>query len=150
MSLQIRVPGVPAPQGSKRHVGRGRLIEQSKRVGPWRDAVRAATMAELGGKPYSYGAAAAPLVVHVDFYMPLPRTHFGTGRNAGTIRASAPGRPATRPDVDKLARAVLDALKQGGAYADDSQVVGLIACKYWVFNGQAPCAVITITAARGG
>ena len=110
MSLQIRVPGVPAPQGSKRHVGRGRLIEQSKRVGPWRDAVRAATAAQLGGKPYSYGAAAAPVAVQVEFYMPRPRTHYGTGRNAGTIRTSAPGRPATRPDVDKLARAVLDAL----------------------------------------
>ena len=42
------VPGVPAPQGSKLAVTRGRkvvLIEMSKRVKPWRQAV--ATVASL-------------------------------------------------------------------------------------------------------
>jgi hypothetical protein len=34
--------GDPAPQGSKRHVGGGRLVESSKRVAPWRDTVLSA------------------------------------------------------------------------------------------------------------
>jgi crossover junction endodeoxyribonuclease RusA len=39
----IVVRGIPAPQGSKRHVGGGRMIESSRAVGPWREAVRAET-----------------------------------------------------------------------------------------------------------
>src|ERR1700676_3259288 len=37
--MKITVRGIPAPQGSKRHVGGGRMIEMSKAVGPWREAV---------------------------------------------------------------------------------------------------------------
>jgi hypothetical protein len=33
---------LPAPQGSKRHVGNGRMIESSTKVKPWRQAVIAA------------------------------------------------------------------------------------------------------------
>ena len=41
MKYVITVEGIEAaPQGSKRHVGRGIMIESSKRVKPWRDAVR--------------------------------------------------------------------------------------------------------------
>jgi crossover junction endodeoxyribonuclease RusA len=39
--------------------------------------------------------------------------------------------PASRPDIDKLARAVLDALT-GVAFRDDSQVAKLDLLKLWV------------------
>jgi hypothetical protein len=46
--LRVDVYGLPAPQGSKRHVGGGRMIEASKKVGPWREAVvRASTLDAL-------------------------------------------------------------------------------------------------------
>ena len=38
----IPVIGIPAPQGSKRHVGHGIMIENSKRVKPWRQDVKEA------------------------------------------------------------------------------------------------------------
>ena len=31
--------GVPAPQGSKRHVGMGRMIESCKALKPWREMI---------------------------------------------------------------------------------------------------------------
>lgn len=37
--------GTPAPQGSKRHVGRGVMIESSKNLKPWREAVKYAALA---------------------------------------------------------------------------------------------------------
>ena len=40
----IPVRGVPAPQGSKRHIGHGIMIENSKKVKPWRQDVRAAAI----------------------------------------------------------------------------------------------------------
>ena len=34
--LSFDVKGVPGAQGSKRHVGRGVMLESSKKVAPWR------------------------------------------------------------------------------------------------------------------
>jgi Holliday junction resolvase RusA-like endonuclease len=45
------------------------------------------------------------------------------------VKDSAPLHPATRPDVDKLIRAVLDALTMSGAIKDDGRVVTLAAVK---------------------
>ena len=39
--------------------------------------------------------------------------------------------PSVRPDIDKLARAVLDGLTTAGVYSDDSQVVDLTASKVY-------------------
>lgn len=39
MTRRFAVFGLPAPQGSKRHVGEGRMVESSKRVKPWRRQV---------------------------------------------------------------------------------------------------------------
>ena len=47
--LRINVLGTPAPQGSKRHVGRGIMVESSRLVGPWREAVKAAVAATYPG-----------------------------------------------------------------------------------------------------
>ena len=110
--------GVPAPQGSKTHVGGGRLIESSRQVGPWRDAVRRA-------------AVEGPVYLVQVFALPRPKSHYGTGRNSGRVKRAAPSRPPVRPDLDKLARAVGDALT-GVCYHDDAQVVNLCAAKYYV------------------
>lgn len=125
-TLHLFVPGTPAPQGSKRHVGRGILIESSKAVGPWRERVALAAHAE---RP---AAIALPLIGHalsvrLGFVMPRP--------------ASAPKRrtPAAikRPDVDKLARAVLDALT-GIWFTDDSAITDLRAIKRLAELGETP------------
>jgi len=71
-----------------------------------------------------------PVGVHVIFYQPRNKTDFGTGRNAHRLKPSAPRYPATRPDVDKYLRRVLDALS-GVLYADDGQVVTVSAEKRW-------------------
>lgn len=108
--------GVPAPQGSKRHVGGGRLIEASKKVAPWRKAVAAAATVVMIDKfsllwvPWS-----GDVSVSLDFVLPRPKS----------LARSRPTPPAIkRPDLDKLERAVLDALT-GVVFADDSQVTVL-------------------------
>lgn len=66
-----------------------------------------------------------PVAVRATFYMPRPVSHYGTGRNAGVVKASAPVWPVSRnrDDLDKFVRLVGDALVVGGALVDDSQVV---------------------------
>ena len=123
----IWIPGIPAPQGSKRHVGRGILIESSKRVAPWR-AVVALTVGE-----HTTHVINGPVSLILRFVMPRPKA---------TPKRSTP--PAVKkPDLDKLARAVLDALS-GVAYRDDSQVVSLDASKRLAEPGELPGLKLTI------
>jgi crossover junction endodeoxyribonuclease RusA len=131
---RIEVRGIPAPQGSKRHVGGGRMIEVSKAVGPWRDAVRWET-ARAVEAPF-----AGPLMVRVTFYLPRPQGHYGTGRNTGMVRASAPAYPDGKPDLDKLLRSTLDGLTEGGAWKDDAQVVTVRASKRYA-AGATGCVI---------
>jgi len=68
--------------------------------------------------------------LRLTFTMRRPATHFGTGKNKRKLRPTAPWYQATRPDADKLARAVLDALT-GVAYRDDGQVAVLRVSKVY-------------------
>ena len=135
--LDFFVPGDPAPQGSKRYLGDGRMVESSKRVAPWRADIR--SVAEAVMKPRHEALWAAPVYVQLDFYLSRPKSHYGTGRNAQKIKESAPKWPG-RPDVDKLARAVLDALT-GLVIADDSTVVELRASKSY---GRRPGVAVLV------
>jgi crossover junction endodeoxyribonuclease RusA len=136
--MMITVRGTPAPQGSKRHVGGGRMVEMSKAVGPWREAVRAETQRAMNG----HGPISGPVGVRVVFGLARPRAHYRTGRNAHMLKDTAPVFPSGRPDVDKLARAVLDGLTMGGIWTDDSQVVRLEAVKNY---GQPGCQIAVFT-----
>ncbi len=108
------VPGKPAPQGSKRHVGRGILVESSKEVGPWRERVALAAHNAMAGRSVADGA------VSVILYFILPRP-----KSAPKSRTPA---AVKRPDLDKLVRACLDAITDV-IISDDSQVVTIYAHK---------------------
>lgn len=149
----ITVYGTPAPQGSKRHVGNGVMVESSKAVKPWREAVKWAVLDALHAhlEPPSLGGAgldplAAPFEVDIRFYFQRPKGHYGTGKNAVFVKDSAPARPKGKPDVDKCARACLDALTDAGMWDDDSQVVTLLASKHYAnpAAGLLPGAVIVV------
>lgn len=145
MTLQIHVVGVPAPQGSHRAFvvkGRAVVTQDNKRTRPWRQDVTAAVvnaMAEVAGfEPYT-----GPVRVTVDFFMPRPRYHFRTGKRANELRPDAPGHVDKKPDVDKLARSILDALTSSAVFRDDAQVAELVVSKRYA--DAATGARITIT-----
>lgn len=130
-ALTLTVPGAPAPQGSKKHVGRGILIESSKAVGPWRE--RIAWVARDAMTQTRARTAIGAVTLAVEFVMPRPKS---------TPRATPPA--VKRPDVDKLARAVLDALVLGGVMHDDSQVIDLRATKRLANPDEQAHARITV------
>lgn len=134
------VPGIPAPQGSKRHVGGGRMVESSKRLPGWRsDVAWRATQAMSGQQAIPRGVAVR---VDLRFNFTRPRGHYGTGRNADRLKPTAPQHHTVKPDVDKLERAILDALT-GVVWHDDSQVVCVT--KWKVYDDRQPGASIAIT-----
>lgn len=143
MRAIFTVNALPGPQGSKRaiknkHTGRVSLIESSAKVKPWREAVISAWQAT--GRPMLTG----PVSVGVTFYLPRPKVHYGTGRNADALKPTAPEWPAVTPDVDKLVRSTLDGLTQAGAIEDDARVVFLTAAKAYVDTDHAAGASISI------
>ena len=162
VSVHFSVLGLPVPQGSKR-VFNGRLVDANHAsLRPYRALVAAEGSAALARRIATPGCSTGvtgakellsegdlrpdptreAVAVDLRFGLPRPKSHFGTGRNAGRLKPSAPAYPGTKPDVDKLSRAVLDALT-GVLWADDSQVVILSAVKVYA---PTPMTVVTVQA----
>jgi Holliday junction resolvase RusA-like endonuclease len=114
--LEFAVAGVPRPQGSKVAIvikGRAQLIDQhSKTFRQWRKLVNDAAVAAIAGRPALDGALEIELVFRLE--------------RGSTVKREL---PTVAPDLDKLTRAVFDALKTGGAIVDDARVVELVARK---------------------
>lgn len=129
----------PAPQGSKRHVGGGRMVESSAKVKPWREAVRQEAIAT------GLAISAEPIYLHLLFRFRRPKGHWNA---KGELKPSAPKAIITRPDLDKLCRSTLDALT-GVLFADDSQVAFLVASKEYCLPGELEGCQIEIREIRG-
>lgn len=67
-------------------------------------------------------ALAGAVAVRCEFRVPRPKDHWGTGRNAGTLKTWAPSWVTVPTDVDKMLRLVCDALTIAGVVRDDAQV----------------------------
>jgi Holliday junction resolvase RusA-like endonuclease len=144
--VAFTVYGKPEPQGSVkafvptyksgqpvRRDG-GQIVVNLTTDNPALKAWRQGAKVEALGGLIEYGASIVPsegaVRVEATFYLQRPKAHCGTGRNANTVKASAPAHPVGRPDVDKLLRALLDALTDT-VVADDSQVVETLARKVY-------------------
>lgn len=150
LRLTIVVHGRPAPQGSKKYAGHRRnaasgrmsavLVEQSKRVKPWRalvttattNAMTAAHIKQYGGYPMGGTQPLdGPLEADIVFTVLKP--------------ASAPKRRRTWPttrhsgDVDKLIRSTFDGIADGGGVVDDSRIIRVTATK--TFPSEHPDAL---------
>lgn len=120
--------------------GKTNLVESSKAMKPWRTLV---THQARRAKPKGFTPYAGAVRVEVIFRFPRPKGHYGTGRNAGNLKPSAPEHHITKPDVDKLLRAILDGLTAAGIYHDDSQVVEVETFKHYA-TGDNPGATISV------
>lgn len=130
MKISFFVPGTPQPGGSKKAfvvpgTNRASVVEDAKRNKPWR-----ASVALAASKAYRGELLTGPLFVSFAFQVSRPRGHFGTGKNSGKLRQSAPRHPAKKPDVLKLARSTEDALT-GVIWKDDAQTVALSLSKMY-------------------
>lgn len=125
-TLKLFVVGIPEPQGSKTVVGRGkraRAIEDNPHLPAWRTEVsNAAHELWQPREPLPPRVSVAASMV---FVFPRPNYHFGARGIAP--RWAGPVRVFTRPDLDKLVRAVCDALKTAGVVTDDSQIAEFVA-----------------------
>lgn len=107
----VTVYGVPRPQGSKRHVGNGRLVEASKYLPAWREDVKTVCRVHMMDNQ-DQRKFTEPVHATLNFYLPRPPS---------INRAW----PSVAPDLDKLCRGVFDALEQSGVIENDALIVRL-------------------------
>lgn len=124
----LTIHGHAKPQGSKRHIGNGIMVESSKGLKPWRDQLKLLAQAHRPPVPLD-----GPVAITLTFRFARPKAHYGTGRNAQTLRADAPVYCTTRRNGDgsKLQRAVEDALVDACWMTDDSLIARWIGEKRW-------------------
>ncbi len=142
--ISFTVYGEPRPQGSKQaqviYNGQGKPVTKNGRIVAvvrddnkdlrnWRnqvadramEAYRSATSTSPDNAECPEPCS-GPFSLFIKFIRPRPKYHYGTGRNEGKLKASAPKYPTKKPDTVKLARAVEDAMTSV-IWIDDSQVV---------------------------
>lgn len=140
MFATFTVPGEPVAQPRVKAVHRGgytRVYTPAK-AKPYKDAIRMVALGHWRNPPCS-GA----VVVRIDFLFSRPKS-------ITWKRRAMPRRPhIKKPDLDNLAKAVLDALN-GLVFFDDSQVVRLVLNKGYAAGGEEPHTLITITEVTDG
>lgn len=135
--LRFIAHGTPAPQGSKKHIGAGRMIETNKNLPGWRQTLTAAAITAQKAQKTPWKPINTPVTIRAIFHLPKPqKTKYGP-------------LPAGPPDLDKLARAVGDALTQSGTLTDDARITGWITHKYWATEANPPGARIDILTTEG-
>lgn len=114
--IRFQVHGLPVPQGSTRSWvvnGKPVITSSAKGLSTWRRLVADVAQRYAPDEPWD-----GPVGIELHFGLPKPK--------------SAPKRkrvwPDKRPDLDKLTRAVLDALTYV-VFSDDSQVIEIHATK---------------------
>jgi Holliday junction resolvase RusA-like endonuclease len=141
---QFFVPGLPVTQGSTQAFivkgARGpRAVvthKNPKRLRSWRLDVAAKAKATIPPLVLTQTVhERAPITLRLEFFLPAPKSRPITLK---TDRQRALwAYHAKRPDLDKLIRAVLDALT-GTAFADDAQVFHVTATKDYAVHPQRP------------
>ncbi|MEL6312191.1 MAG: hypothetical protein AAFQ17_07510 [Pseudomonadota bacterium] len=79
--LTIRVPGLPAPGGSKKAFvinGKARLTDAGKNNKPWRQAVAAFAVDAMREQGFAMIRKPQAIACRMAFHMPRPRSHFHT------------------------------------------------------------------------
>lgn len=125
----------PATQGSKMAMPNLVMLEANKRLKPWRLLISDAALSS------GFPLTTYPVSVSITFRFLRPKSHY----NKSGLSPKAPALLTSKKkgDIDKLSRAVLDALT-GTLLHDDSQVVQLAAHKRYTTPGEYPGALITI------
>ena len=126
--------GTPRPQGSKRQM-RGRFVEDSKHLKAWRQTVVDAARRAHNSQPPLDG----PLCCRVRFLFPCSKTK---PEKAGMLHT-------VTLDVDKLQRAVGDALTIAGVIVDDKLIAVWSAEKRYTAVGETPGVYTEITKILG-
>ena len=136
--IQLHVHGDPKGQPRPRAYNRNGKVGMydAGTADGWKASIQFAALAALEDVPVV--PLAGPFSVEIAFCMKRPKSHF---RANGDLKETAPTFVSKKPDIDNMAKAVLDALTQAGVWRDDAEVSVLGCIKKF---GLPVGAIITI------
>lgn len=127
--IQLSIPGEPIGKKRPRFARRGKTTvaynDQQTEDGKF----IAQVLAQANGKTID-----GPIGMTMIATKSRPKSHYGTGRNSGKLKPSAPAYPTSKPDLDNCIKFVLDCFNEI-LFKDDAQVVSIKAIKRY---GQNP------------
>ena len=126
-SLTFHVDINPVPKGRPRFSKVGGFMRSytPKKTSDYETEVRTQAQAVMTREPLE-----TPLAVYLYFRLPIPRS-YPKKRQDACLNGSE--RPTKKPDIDNLAKSVLDGLN-GVVWHDDSQIVSLHLTKVYARN----------------
>jgi Holliday junction resolvase RusA-like endonuclease len=130
--------GQPRPRAFARKMGAIHVARfyDSDVADTWKRQVRLAIIQAAYEAEWTLTTDA--VLVSMNFAMPRPKSHMGVKG----LRPSAPKSSGGKPDIDNLAKLVLDQITQTErVWRDDSQVVSLMAHKFWALGDKHGCWV---------
>jgi Holliday junction resolvase RusA-like endonuclease len=120
------------------------FANNAESLASWRSDVAAAAHRH---KPDGWDIK-APVSLRCEFVFPRPLSDYGTGKNSGKLKPSAPQHHTKTPDLDKLIRAAGDSISDAVARVllySDAQIVSIYATKRYQTDDFLG-AIITVTA----
>ena len=85
-----------------------------------------------------------PIRVELVFFLPRPKDHYGTGKNANKLKKTAPEWHIKKPDIDNLVKWILDALSSV-FWSDDSIICDLYVAKRYDEKPRTVIVIETLT-----
>ena len=173
--VEFFVEGTPKPQGSKKtfinhKTGKAVIVEAAgDPLKKWRNRVAEEASVHYFSEPVHSASEFPSEPVHsasepvhyfsepftkcvrvsLIFRLKRPKSHYRTGKFSGVLKEEhIATRHGKRPDVDKLARAVLDGLT-GVVFVDDSQVFDLSVLKTWQKRDEPEGCHVKVTEVQG-
>ena len=120
------------------------IANNAEALASWRSDVAAAAHRH---RPEGWDIDAA-VSLECEFVFKRPLSHYGTGKNATKLKASAPRHHTKTPDCDKCVRACGDAIADACGMVllrSDAQIVSIYAAKRYATDDFIG-AIITVTA----
>lgn len=120
--MLVWIPGEPKAQPRPKGVLRGGFVHfyTPPVADKWKGLIKEAIKASL-----TKFNPLAPFRVTMVFFFKRPSTHYGSKNKVPYLRTGAPISHTTKPDLDNLAKAVMDALSDVKLWNDDRQVIEL-------------------------
>ena len=117
-SLTFHIHTIPVPKGRPKFSKIGGFVRTytPKKTQDFEAYVREAAKQAMTREPLE-----TPLAVYLYFRLPIPHSY---SKKRTTACLAGSEKPTKKPDLDNLAKSVLDALN-GVIYLDDSQIVSL-------------------------
>ncbi len=123
--VKFQVPGLPVALKRPRMTRRGIVYDPSKKE---KYIFSTKCLEHKPIKPWK-----GPIAIDIEFYFKRPVSHI---RKDGKLRKNAPQQHTYKPDIDNLAKFVLDAL--GGLFFDDDrQITKMTTTKSYIYGVNA-------------